>query len=215
VWYNTWGSNNFRWQNSFLKEFRINVGTEISYPARRTTVRFNYVIIDNYTDFGQDTLPSQFTSGLSVAALYLKKELSAWKFHLANDILIQKSTNKTVLDLPLITVKSAGFFEHNFHFKMTNGNLLTQIGVEVLYNTPYHGYGYMPAIGRFYRQNEILTGNYPYINAFLNIKLKRTRFFLMYDHVNSGMTGYNYFMVPSYPMNIRMFKYGLAWTFYD
>jgi hypothetical protein len=37
----------------------------------------------------------------------------------------------------------------------------------------------------------------------------------MYDHVNSGTSGYNYFMVPSNPMNIRMFKYGLAWTFYD
>lgn len=215
VWYERWRSNNFRWQNNFLKEFRINVGTEVAYPARRTTIRFNYAIIDNYTDFGPDTMPSQFTGGLSVAALYIKKEVSAWKFHLANDILIQQSTNKNVLDLPLITVRSAGFFEHNFHFKLTNGNLNTQFGVEVLYNTPYRGYSYMPATGRFFRQNLTLTGDYPYVNAFLNVKLKRTRFFLMLDHVNSGLTGYNYFMVPSYPMNIRMFKYGLAWTFYD
>ena len=104
------------------------------------------------------------------------------------------------------------FFEHNLHFKLTNGNLLIQLGGEVLYNTPYHGYSYMPATGRFYRQTNSLTGNYPYLTAFLNIKLKRTRIFLMLDHFNSGMSGYDYFMVPSYPMNIRMFK---IWTGLD
>ncbi|MBA4321415.1 MAG: hypothetical protein C0408_01225, partial [Odoribacter sp.] len=215
VWYERWGSNNFKWQNNFLKEFRINVGTEFAYPARRAIIKFNYAIIDNYTDFGPDTLPSQYEGGLSVAALYLKKEFSAWKFHLSNDLLIQKSSNIAVLDLPLLTLRSAAFFEHNFHFKLTNGNLNTQIGVEVMYNTSYMGYSYMPATGRFFRQSSTLTGDYPYVNVFLNVKLKRTRLFFMFDHVNSGLTGYNYFMVPNNPMNIRMFKYGLAWTFYD
>ncbi len=215
IWYEKWGSNHFKWQNNFLKEFRIIAGTEFAYPARNITIRLNYAIIDNYTDFGPDALPSQHTGGLSVAAIYLKKEFSAWKFHLANDILLQKSSNSDVLDIPLITVRSAAFFGHNIHFKITNGYLDTQIGVEVLYNTPYHSYSYMPATGRFYRQNQILNGNYPYLNAFLNIKLKRTRAFLMFDHLNSGMMGYDYFMIPSNPMNIRMFKYGLAWTFYN
>jgi hypothetical protein len=215
VWYERWGSNHFKWKNNFLKEFRINAGTEFTYPGRKATIRLNYAIIDNYTDFGPDALPSQHTEGLSVAALYLKKELSAWKFHLSNDILLQKSSNSDVLDLPLITVRSAAFFGHNFHFKITNGYLDTQIGAEVFYNTPYHAYSYMPATGRFYRQNKTLNGGYPYLNAFLNIKLKRTRAFIMFDHLNSGMMGYDYFMIPSNPMNIRMFKYGLAWTFYD
>jgi hypothetical protein len=215
VWYERWSSNHFEWRNNFLKELRINAGTEFLYPARKTDVKFNFAIIDNYTDFGPDTLPSQFTGGLSVAAFYLKKEVSAWKFHFSTDMLLQISSNKDVLDLPLITIRSEGFFEHNFHFKLTNGDLNTQIGVEVFYNTAYHGYAYMPAIGAYYRQDGSLTGNYPYLTAFFNVKLKRTRIFLMLDHFNSGLSGYNYFMVPSYPMNIRMFRYGLAWTFYD
>ena len=166
IWYDRWGSNNFVWQNNFLKEFRINIGGEITYPARRTIIRFNYAIINNYTDFGLDTLPSQYKGGLSVAALYVKKEFSAWKFHLSNDVLVQKSSNKTVLDLPLVTVRSAAFFDHNFHFKLTNGYLRTQLGVEVFYNTPYYGYAYMPATGRFYRQDQILTGALPICKCF-------------------------------------------------
>ena len=215
IWYERWGGNNFQWSNNFQKEFRVNLGGELSFPARRMLIRYNNAVINNYTDFGPDTLPSQYTKALTVTSLYIRKELSAWKFHLANDVLIQKSTNQTVLDLPLVTVKSAGFFEHNFHFKATNGYLNSQLGAEVFYNTPYHGYAYVPATGRYYRQDKTLTGDYPYINVFINFKLKRTRIFLMLDHINSKYMGYNYFMVPSNPMNIRMFRYGLAWTFYD
>jgi len=215
VWVFRWGSNHFVWDNNFLKEFRVNAGAEVSYPYRRLNTRFNYTVIDNFTDFGPDSMPAQHRGGLSVAALYGEKELSLWKFHLSNQILIQKSSNRDILDLPLITLRTAGFFEHNFYFKLTGGNLNTQIGVELFYNTKYYGYGYVPATGSYFRQNKTLIGNYPYINAFLNVKIKRTRVFLVLDHINSGFTGYNYFMVPGYPMNVRAFRYGLAWTFYD
>jgi hypothetical protein len=214
-WYQHWYGNNFRWNNSFNKEFRINAGTEFLYPARRMALRFNYGIINNYTYFGADALPAQHSAGLSIASLMLKKELSAWKLHLHNEILVQVSSNKSVVDLPLLALRSAGFFEHNFHFKLTNGDLLTQIGVEVFYNTLYHGYAWMPATSAYYQQQSVSTGNYPYLNAFLNVKIKRTRIFVMLDHFNSGLSGYNYFLVPGNPMNVRCFRYGFAWTFYD
>ncbi|MDP4221752.1 MAG: putative porin [Bacteroidota bacterium] len=214
-WMDQWGSNNFEWHNNLNKVFRMDIGTNFSYPARKTELRFNYAIIDNYTDFDTLALPSQHTGGLSVASLFLSKDLRAWKFHLTTDLLVQKSSNSEVLDLPLVAVKSAAYFEHMFNFRKTNGQLNTQLGAEVLYHTLYHPYLYMPATGRFYRQDVTETGNYPFINVFLNLKLRRTRIFLMLDHVNQGYTGYNYFMVPSYPMNVRMFRYGIAWTFYD
>ncbi len=208
-WNEQWGSNNFKWHNNLNKEFRINIGTSFSYPGQNTELRFNYAIIDNYADFDTLALPSQHTGGLSVASLYMKKDLRAWKFHLTTDLLAE------ILDLPLVTVRSTGYFEHMFNFKKTNGQLNTQLGAEVLYHTLYHPYSYMPATGRFYRQDQVQTGNYPFINVFVNIKLKRTRIFVMFDHVNSGLMGYNYYMIPKYPMNARMFRYGIAWTFYN
>jgi hypothetical protein len=214
-WTEQWGSNHFEWHNNPNKEFRIDLGTSFSYPARSTELKLNYAIIDNYADFDTLALPSQHTGGLSIASLYLRKDLRAWKFHLTTDLLVQKSSNNEILDLPLVAVRSTGYFEHLFNFKKTNGQLNTQIGAEVLYHTLYHPYSYMPATGRFYRQDQVETGNYPFINVFLNIKLKRTRIFVMFDHVNAGFMGYDYYMVPAYPMNTRMFRYGLAWTFYN
>ncbi len=214
-WYEQWGGNHFEWNNNMNKELRIDLGTIFSYPARHARLKFNYAIIDNYTDFNIDALPSQHTGGLSVAALTVSKELKAWKFHLNSDIIIQQSSNSDVLDLPLVTVRSAGFIEHLFRFESTGGELNTQLGVDVTYHTYYYPYSYMPATGRFYRQDQVRAGNYPFMNVFLNIKLKRTRIFIMFDHVNEGFMGLNYDMIPSYPMNSRMFRYGIAWTFYD
>ncbi|HEX2919839.1 MAG TPA: putative porin [Bacteroidales bacterium] len=215
IWYERWSSSNFRWNTNLSKEFRLNAGTDLMFPANIGEIRFDYSIIDNYTDFDSTAMPSQFSGGLSVAALTIKKELRAWKFHLATDLILQQSSNKDILDLPLLTVRSAGYFEHLFKFRSTGGNLNTQIGVDVTYNTEYNSYSYMPATGRFFRQSLVKSGNYPFIDLFIDLKVRRTRIFIMLDHANAGLMGYDYTMIPSYPMNTRMLRYGLAWTFYD
>jgi hypothetical protein len=214
-WYDQWGGNNIGWINDFKKEFRIDLGTSFKYPVRKTELKFNYAIIKNYADFDTTKLPSQYSGGLSIAAATIRNELRAWKFHLASDVIIQKSSNSEILDLPLVTLRSAGYFEHLFRFARTGGRLNTQLGVDLTYNTTYHPYSYFPATGRFYRQDKVTASDYPFINIFLNFKVKRTRVFIMFDHVNAKLMGYNFEMVPSYPMNIRMLRYGLAWTFYD
>jgi hypothetical protein len=217
-WYEQWGGNNFRWKNNFKKEFRIDLGSTFSYPARKATLRFNYAIIDNYTDFDTLALPSQHSGGLSVISVMAGKEVRLWKFHLANDVLFQKSSNSEVLDLPLASIRSAFYFEHLFRFESTGGKLYFQLGADATYHTLYHPYSYMPSTGRFFRQ-EISTGKYPFVNAFINFKVKRTRVFIMFDHLNYKMMGPqisdNYDMIPNYPMNARMLRYGLSWTFYD
>ena len=215
IWYGQWGSNNFVWSTNMEKELRLDLGTSFIYPARHADIGFNYAIIDNYTDFDTLALPSQHSGGLSVAALTLRKEFRVWKVHLNTDILVQKSSNTEILDLPLATFRTGIFIEHNFFFKSTSGRLNTQLGADVTYHTLYHPYSYMPATGRFFRQRETITGEYPFINLFFNFKLKRTRVFFMFDHVNSGVKRSDYDMVPFYPMNIRMLRYGLAWTFYN
>ncbi|MCX6301184.1 MAG: putative porin [Bacteroidia bacterium] len=214
-WYEQWGGNNFEWSNNFKKEFRIDIGTSFIYPALKAEVKLNYAIIDNYTDFNTSAIPSQHEGGLSVAALTARKEFRAWKFHFTGDVIVQKSSNPDILDLPLAAARAAIFFEHHFRFRQTNGKLSVQMGADAMYHTLYYPYSYMPATGRFYRQDQEKTGNYPFINVFLNLKIKRTRFFIMMDHLNSGFMGNNYYMIPSYPMNIRMLRYGLAWTFYN
>jgi len=214
-WYSSWGSNNFSWQSDPGKEFRISVGSSLLYPGRNIRLKFNYAIIDNYIYMGADAQAAQHSGGLSVASLLAEKGFKVWKLHWDNTVLLQKSSNNSVVSLPLVTAKSAFFLDHTLRFKSTGGEIHLQLGGEVYIHTRYNAMCYMPATGRYFSQTEEETGNYPFVNVFLNFKLKRTRVFVMADHVNSGLTGYDYFLIPAYPMNIRMIRYGLAWTFYN
>jgi Putative porin len=213
-WYYSWGSNNFSWQFDHSKEFRLTVGSSLIWPDRNMTLRFNYAIVDNYI-YMDNAIPAQHEGGLSILALTARKDLSIWKLHLDNTILFQRSSNNEVLSLPLVTARTAFYFDHVFKFRVTAGELSFQLGAEAMLHTLYYAMNYMPATGSYFSQTETEVGNYPFINAFLNLKVKRTRLFIMADHLNSGMMGYEYFLVPGYPLNIRMIRYGLAWTFYD
>ena len=214
-WYYSWGSNNFSWQNNFGKEFRMTLGSSLVWPGRYLSMKFNYAVIDNFVYMGNDATPAQNQGALSVAALSVRKDLVLWKLHWDNTILLQTSSNNDVLSLPLVTGRSALFFDNLFKFKSTGGELYFQLGADVMIHTTYHAMKYMPATGRYFSQSDTEIGNYPFINVFLNVKVKRTRFFIMFDHVNSGLTGYNYFLIPDYPLNTRMLRIGIAWTFYD
>ena len=218
-WYDQWGGNNFRWNNNFSKEFRIDVGTAFRYPARHTELRFNYAIINNFMSFDTTAHPSQYSDALSVASFSITNNLRAWKFHLASDLNIQKSSNTGILDLPLFTIRTAAYFEHLFRFASTGGKLNSQIGVDLTYNSLYYAYDYMPATGIFYRQDQIQAGKYPYMNVFVNLKIKRTTLVFMFDHVNADLltenVQFNYYQTPNYPINGRMFRFGLTWTFYN
>lgn len=214
-WYYSWGSNNFSWQNDISREFRVTAGSSLLWPERLMSIRFNYAIIDNFIYMGSDAMPAQHQGGLSVAALTLWKEFVFWKIHWDNQVLLQQSSNNDVVSLPLATGRTALFFSHLFKFKSTKGDLNIQFGAEAMAHTMYNAMGYMPATGKYFSQNEKETGNYPFVNIFLNFKVKRTRVFIMFDHVNSGLTGYDYYLIPDYPMNIRMLRYGISWTFYD
>lgn len=214
-WYNSWGSNNFLWQNDLAREFRLTAGSSLAWPERHLNLRFNYAVVDNFTYMDDDAMPAQYGGALSVVSLSLRKDFILWKLHLDNTVLLQQSTNSEVLSLPLVAARSAFFFDHVFKFASTGGELSFQLGAEAMIHTPYYAMNYMPATGRYFSQSITKVGNYPFVNVFLNLKVKRTRIFVMADHLNSGVTGYEYFLVPGYPLNIRMIRYGLAWTFYD
>lgn len=214
-WYSSWGANNLVRSFNTAREFRIMAGSSINYPARKMSLKFDYAIIDNFIYFDQNGSPEQHSGAVSIASLSLKKEFVVWKLHWDNTVLLQQSSNSDVLSLPLGSARSSFFFDHTVKFPSTNGSFDMQLGAEVFYHTPYYAYAYTPVTGDYYNQNTSETGDYPFVNAFLNLKLKRTRFFIMFDHLNSGYSGYDYYLIPDYPMNVRMLRYGIAWTFYN
>ena len=214
-WLNHYASNNFMWQNDFKFENETRVGATYEDKGRMFMVSANVSLIGNHVYFDTIAMPVQEGTGFMVMGLDIRKDFSLWKFKFRNKLNLQTSGNQDVLPLPLLSFVNSTYFEHHFHFDWTNGHLLLQLGFNLLYNTPYYAYAYMPSSGRFYNQKEKELGNYPFFDAFLNFKVKRTRFFLKFEHVNSGLLGSNFFTILHYPMNQRVFRFGFSWTFYD
>ncbi|MDE6081889.1 MAG: putative porin, partial [Muribaculaceae bacterium] len=93
------------------------------------------------------------------------------------------------------------------------GVLDVQFGVDCDYYTRYKSVQYQPSTMTFYNQTAQLCGNYPFMNLYANMKLSKARFYVMMTHINQGMTGSNYFSMPSYPLNPRRLQFGISVDF--
>jgi len=126
-------------------------------------------------------------------------------------LVYQKTSNKDILPLPTFSIYSNNYYKNTFF----NGALGLQTGISVHYNTAFNAPAYMPSINQFILQNEKKLGDYPKVDIYFNFRIKRTRFFFKYEHVNASMGSKNYFSSLHYPINPSVFRYGLIWTFYN
>ena len=91
--------------------------------------------------------------------------------------------------------------------------LSVQLGMDCHYYTRYYAPNYQPATGAFANQQEVKFGNYPLMNAYANLKLSKTRFYIMWSHINQGWFSSDYFSMRHYPLNPRRFQIGLSVEF--
>jgi hypothetical protein len=207
-------SKHFFWDDDMDKEFRTRVEGELSISRWRTRLKGGVENIKNYTYFNNEALPTQHDGSVQVISATLNQDFKLGVLHLDNEVTWQKSSNEEVIPLPDFTLY------HNLYldFKMAKKVLNVQMGADVRYFTKYYAPAFMPATGQFYLQPEndkVEIGNYPLVNVYVNVLLKRTRIYVMMYHVNKGMGNSNYFYAPHYPINPRLLKFGLSWNFYD
>ena len=208
-------SNHYYWDNENMdKEFRTRVEGELNISRWKTNLRAGVENIKNYTYFNQNAMPAQESGNIQVLSATLKQDFRLGILHLDNEVTWQKSSNKTVLPLPQLSLY------HNLYLlaKIAKKVLTVQLGADVRYFTKYNAPAYTPAIQQFHLQaadDQVEIGGYPIVNVYANLHLKRTRIFAMMYHVNAGMGKGNYFLVPHYPINPRLFKIGISWNFYD
>lgn len=208
--YNRWHSNNLFWDNSFDKTRQM--GADLSFRINK----YDLVLtagIDNYTNvlyFDNFAIARQYSGTIPVIHAALKKDFSFYNWHLNNKVTYQYVPDSMVVRLPQFTLEHSLYYENNI-----KNVLRLQIGASVYFVSAYYADAYMPVNGQFYLQNERKYGNYPFIDVFVNAKIKAVRVFFKVDHLNSGWTGTNYILTPGNPYSTRTFKFGLSWKFYD
>ncbi len=207
--YKRYASNHFMWNNSFGKTRRMRVGGELSVKRWGTKLNVGVENIQNYIYFDNNCLPQQEGSIIQVFQARLDQNFRLGILNWENEVVYQKTSKPSIIPLPELSVYS------NLYLLFRIAKVLhVQLGVDCRYYTKYKSEAFQPATLTFHTQDQIEVGNYPFMNAYINMKLKQTRFFVMMSHVNQGLFGgNNYFSLPHYPLNPRMFQMGLSIDF--
>ena len=216
LWYS---GNHDRWQEELYAFNVIRLGGATgSAHARRGNelapdrIEAHYTGIQNAPYFAQtDSIAT--TSGRFESVLQLKATKG---FHFGslgwdNEVMYQ-AIDAVSVDLPRIILRSGLYFDGRF---FENEPFHVQIGAILNYTTRFNGNAYRPSAGLFLRQDDTGIGNYPYIDVFLNVRVRELSIFLTLEHVNAGWFDYRYFTAPHYPTNDLVLRFGLRWSFYN
>ncbi len=207
---NQYFSNHLQWSKDFnqVKSIRIQGGIRI--PTRRLELSGGVNLVTEHIYWLDDGLPYQTSSVLQVLNARLKKHFILGRIHSVNDVVVQYTSDEKYIPVPLLSLYNSTYYQNTL-FKV----LHFQIGFDARYNTEYYAPMYMPATGQFVNQMNEKVGNYPFIDAFVNLQLKRARIYVKFDHVNQGYPDEPYYSTYHYPANPRNLKFGVSWNFYD
>lgn len=201
-------SNHFIWDNDFGKIRRFKVGGVVTVPFTHTQINVGAENIQNYVYFNEAAMPAQHKGSVQIFSATLEQNFRVGILNWRNKLTYQTSSNQSVIAIP----KFAAYSNLYILFKVAKV-LKVQLGLDCNYYSKYYAPNYQPATMSFYNQKEIKVGNYPFMNAYVNMKLSKARFYLLFTHVNQGLTGKNYFALPHYPMNPRRFLMGVSVDF--
>lgn len=205
---NNYVSNHFIWHNDFGKTRRTGLGGHLSFPKSRTRLGFNLQNVQNLIYFDSLACPAQHGSNIQVVSASLEQNFRLGILNWENKLVWQRSSDKAILPLPELAVYS------NLYLLFRVATLKVQMGVDCDWYSKYYAYAYQPATASFYLQDKVKVGNYPFMNVYVNMKLSKARFYLLFSHINQGsIGGDSYFALPHYPMNPRRFQLGVSVDF--
>ena len=218
------------WDADFKKEFKTHLGGYIEFEKTRTRLQLDVENVSGYVYLKNDaggyvngdgvTQPSysisaaQHDGSIQVLSATLQQNFKLGPLHWDNHITYQLSGNKDIIPLPDLNIFSDLYFKFIYYKR-----LHMEVGANAFYFTRYNAPAYCPAVGAYHLQNENCmqqVGGYPLVTGYVNCYLRGVRFYIMYYHANYGQMGStDSFIVPGYPANPSMLKFGLSWTFYD
>jgi hypothetical protein len=212
IFYSYYSSNNFQWKNDSLKKTNsTKVGLKVNFEKIFLNFGTNINLLHNYFVFDYEAMPVQISKANFIFDIYAEKTFKLKNFYWFTQLTYQFISDKENLPLP----QFLGYTSFYYQRPLFKNALLLQVGIDCKFSSAIYGYGYMPATGVFYLQNENKFGNYPNIGAFFEAKIKRFRGFVKVSNVSSFVMKRNFYLLDKIPDNPFAFSFGISWEFYD
>lgn len=164
------------------------------------------------TDYSHSVRVLQAGKNIQVFSATLGQDFKFGPIVWENEITYQTCSNQDVLPLPMINAYS----NLTLNFRIARV-LRVELGGDVRYFTKYYAPDYAADLGQFAIQDaknpRIKIGNYPIVNAFLNLHIKRCRIYVAVNHLNAAHG--RMFLAPHYPINPMTIHWGVSWNFFN
>ena len=207
---------NYNWQTSFnnvkTQELQFELKSKKLLDASVT-----YTGIDDFTYFSvqpndSTPTPQQFNERVDYIKVKAEKEFRYKKFALMNTVVFQQAlTGSEVLNVPEIITRQSVYFQDEWFEKAA----FIQTGITFKYFNEYTMNAYDPVLAEFYVQNDQKLGGFPLVDIFFNAKVRQTRIFFKWEHVNQLFNSKNsHFSAPTYPYRDAVIRFGLVWDFF-
>ena len=212
---------NYNWSNDLDYVESNQVSLLLNFP-RILDVNIEYHSLNNFVQFEKTNLsttateevygirPIQYNEKIDFYRININKKITFGKFTFDSRFMYQKSSDENKISYPEIVTRNSVFFSTEMFKKA----LFLQSGFSFKYFSSYYMKGYDPILSELYVQNDRLFGEFPLIDFFVNFKIQQTRLFLKFEHINSSLTGYNYYSAPNYPYRDFAIRFGLVWNFF-
>ena len=125
--------------------------------------------------------------------------------------LFLQNTNREYVRLP----EFGGNIRYYIHAELFKKALNVELGTNINYNSSWEAYAWNPAARAFYLQNQYRVGNYPLVDAFVNVKVLTMVFFFKMEHLNMDWNNKGFYLTPNHPLPIRAFRFGFRVRIYN
>lgn len=181
--------------------------------GKNNFLRFRTFSANDYVYFGADLKPAVADEIVAYQSIDLLQNFSFWNWlHQDNELRYQIAlSGSEFMPLPELVNRHSLYFR----FPMFKGALQVMLGAEASYFSSFNSPSYSAATGQLYLANEYPIGNYYLVDAFAEFKIAKAIIFIKMQNVTEGLSPYNYWAAPHYPLNDRVFRFGVNWRFFN
>jgi hypothetical protein len=211
------------WFNNFSDTdyTTLNARLNLQHGKFKLSPGVKYTDIGNYIFFketipgsDQRILPVQSSGRQRILSPSLDFEVEALKkvFLRGNVIYTEILENAdNAIQIPKLFSNVQLAYRHDVPGK----NIGYHFGVDVHWRSSYFALGYAAALQQFYVQESFLVPEFPLIDPFINLKMRRARIFVRYHNALATISRHGFMQTPYYRGMENIVDFGVNWMFFD
>lgn len=184
----------------------------LSWNNRIFRLKGQFDQIKNYVWIAEAERPYQDDCIFNIFQLSLEQNFSLGPIHYHHWINYAYGTRKQIMGIPDFMINQ----ELRYGKEWKERKIGLDIAVRNRFFSEYLALKYMPDVGSFYRPLNQSIKAYAMLDFVITFRVSNAHVFFALEHFNSGFfPSYSNQGLPQYPSDVRNFKLGVKWDFWD